>query len=377
LKEVRAHQLAAHVMKEALRRANNLDPHLLGDIVVGDCVQCFDEANTARTAQLAAGIPFEVPAFTVQRQCSSSMQALNSGVQQVRCGDSEVVLVGGVESMSSGPYYLPGARWGMRLQNQEVVDAVWEMLHSGSGVLGDRMIMGVTAENLAAKYGISRQAQDEVALASHQKAEAAIKAGRFKDEIVPYPIPGKKGQSVVFEQDEHPRFGLTMADLAKLKPVFRPDGTVTAGNSSGLNDGAAAAIIMTRRKAQELGLTPLARIVTQAAAGVEPHLMGYGPVPSTKKALQKAGMTLKDIQLIEVNEAFASQYIACEMGLGLDRSITNVNGSGVGLGHPVGCTGLRIVISLIHEMARRNLEVGLATLCVGGGMGMTTIVARD
>jgi acetyl-CoA C-acetyltransferase len=377
LKEVRAHQLAAHVMKEALRRANNLDPHLLGDIVVGDCVQCFDEANTARTAQLAAGIPFEVPAFTVQRQCSSSMQALNSGVQQVRCGDSEVVLVGGVESMSSGPYYLPGARWGMRLQNQEVVDAVWEMLHSGSGVLGDRMIMGVTAENLAAKYSISRQAQDEVALASHQKAEAAIQAGRFKDEIVPYAISGKKGQAVVFEQDEHPRFGLTMADLTKLKPVFRPDGTVTAGNSSGLNDGAAAAIIMTRRKAQELGLTPLARIVTQAAAGVEPHLMGYGPVPSTKKALQKAGMTLKDIQLVEVNEAFASQYIACEMGLGLDRTITNVNGSGVGLGHPVGCTGLRIVISLIYEMARRNLEVGLATLCVGGGMGMTTIVARD
>ena len=377
LKDVRAHQLAAHVMKEALRRANNLDPHLLGDVIVGDCVQCFDEANTARTAQLAAGIPFEVPAFTVQRQCSSSMQALNSAVNQVRCGDSEVVLVGGVESMSSGPYYLPGARWGMRLQNQEVVDAVWEMLHSGSRVLGEPMIMGITAENLAAKYSISRQAQDQLAMESHNKAEAAIKAGRFKDEIVPYGIPGKKGQTVVFEQDEHPRFGLTMDDLARLKPAFRPDGTVTAGNSSGLNDGAAAAIVMTRGKARELGLTPLARIVTQAAAGVEPHLMGYGPVPSTQKALKKAGMTLKDIQLIEVNEAFAAQYIACEMGLGLDRSITNVNGSGVGLGHPVGCTGLRIVISLIYEMTRRNLEVGLATLCVGGGMGMTTIVARD
>jgi acetyl-CoA C-acetyltransferase len=377
LKDIRAHQLAAHVMKEALRRAKNLDPHLLGDVVVGDCVQCFDEANTARTAQLAAGIPFEVPAFTVQRQCSSSMQALNSAVHQVRCGDSEVVLVAGVESMSSGPYYLPGARWGMRLQNQEVVDAVWEMLHSGSRVLGEPMIMGITAENLAAKYNISRQAQDQLAMESHNKAEAAIKAGRFKEEIVPCQIPAKKGQTVAFEQDEHPRFGLTMDDLARLKPAFRPDGTVTAGNSSGLNDGAAAAIVMTRGKARDMGLAPLARIVTQAAAGVEPHLMGYGPVPSTQKALKKAGMILKDIQLIEVNEAFAAQYIACEMGLGLDRSITNVNGSGVGLGHPVGCTGLRIVISLIHEMARRNLEVGLATLCVGGGMGMTTIVSRD
>lgn len=377
LKDVRASKLAAHVMLEVLKRARSLDPHLLDDIVFGDCVQCFDEANTARTAQLAAGIPFEVPAFTVQRQCSSSMQALNSGVQQLRCGDAEVVLVGGVESMSSGPYYLPGARWGMRLQNQEVVDSVWEMLHSGSGVLGERMIMGVTAENLATKYNISRQAQDQLALESHSKAEAAIQAGRFKDEIVPFEIPGKKGQAVVFDQDEHPRFGLTMADLSRLKPVFRPDGTVTAGNSSGLNDGAAAAVLMSRRKAQELGLTPLARIVAHAAAGVEPHLMGYGPVPSSQKALKKAGMSLKDMQLIEVNEAFAAQYIACEMGLGLDRTITNVNGSGVGLGHPVGCTGLRIVISLIYEMTRRNLEMGLATLCVGGGMGMTTIVARD
>jgi acetyl-CoA C-acetyltransferase len=377
LKDVRASKLAAHVMIEAIRRAGNLDPNLMDDIIVGDCVQCFDEANTARTAALTAGLPHHVPAFTVQRQCSSSMQALNSGVQQIRCGDSDIVLVGGVESMSSAPYYLANARWGMRLMNQEVTDAVWEMLHSGSRLLGDPMIMGVTAENLAEKYSISREAQDQVAMESHNKAEAAIKAGRFKDEIVPFELQGKKGQKDVFEQDEHPRFGLTMADLARLKPVFKNDGTVTAGNSSGLNDAAAAAILMTRGRAQKLGLTPMARIVAHAAAGVEPHLMGYGPVPSTEKALKKAGMTIKDIQLIEVNEAFAAQYIACEQGLGLDRSITNVNGSGIGLGHPVGCTGLRIVISLIFEMARRNLEVGLATLCVGGGMGMTTIIARD
>ena len=376
LKDVRASHLAAHVMKETLRRANNLDPHLLDDIIVGECIQCFDEANTARTAAIVAGIPFEVPAYTVQRQCASSMQALNSGVQQIRAGDSEIVLVGGVESMSSGPYYMASARWGMRLQNHEVTDSIWELLHSGSRFLGEPTIMGVTCENLVAKYNISREAQDHVALESHRKAEAAINAGYFKDEIVPFEIAGRKGRKDVFEQDEHPRFGLTIEDLSKLKPAFKPDGTVTPGNSSGLNDGAAAAIIMTRRRAKDLDLTPMARIVAHAAAGVEPHLMGYGPVPSTRKALKKAGMSLDDIQLIEINEAFAGQYIACEMGLGLDRSITNVNGSGIGLGHPVGCTALRITISLIYEMVRRNLEVGLAALCVGGGMGMTTIVDR-
>jgi len=265
----------------------------------------------------------------------------------------------------------------MRLMNQEVTDAIWELLYSGSRLLGDPMIMGITAENLAAKYNISRESQDQVALESHHKAEAAIKAGRFEEEIVPFPISGKKGKEESFAQDEHPRLGLTLEDLVKLKPAFKKDGTVTAGNSSGLNDGAAAAVLTTRKRAKELDLTPMARIVTHAVAGVEPHLMGYGPVPSTQKALRKAGMTLGDIQLVEVNEAFAAQYIACERGLGLDRSITNVNGSGIGLGHPVGATGLRIVVSLIYEMARRNLEVGLATLCVGGGMGVTTIIARD
>ena len=239
------------------------------------------------------------------------------------------------------------------------------------------MIMGVTAENLSEKYGISREAQDQVALESHNKAEAAITSGRFKEEIVPFELSENKGLKNIFDQDEHPRFGLTMDDLSRLKPAFKKDGTVTAGNSSGLNDGAAAAILMTRKRARDMGLTPMVQIVTHAIAGVEPHLMGYGPVPATEKALKKAGMTLKDIQLIEVNEAFAAQYIACEQGLGLDRSITNVNGSGIGLGHPVGCTGLRIVVSLIFEMIRRDIEVGLATLCVGGGMGMTTIVVRD
>ena len=377
LKEVRASRLAAYVMQEAIRRTNDLDTDLIDDVILGDCIQCFDEANTARTAALIAGLPVHVPAFTIQRQCSSSMQALNSGVQQIRCGDSEIVLVGGVESMSSAPYYLSNARWGMRLMNHEVTDSVWEMLHSSSRLMGKPMVMGITAENLSEKYGISRKAQDQVAMESHNKAEAAITSGRFKEEIVPIELPGKKGLKNVFDQDEHPRFGLTMEDLSRLKPAFKENGTVTAGNSSGLNDGAAAAILMTRKRARDMGLTPMARIVTHAVVGVEPHLMGYGPVPATKKALKKAGMNLKDIQLIELNEAFAAQYIACEQGLGLDRTITNVNGSGIGLGHPVGCTGLRIVVSLIFEMIRRNLEVGLATLCVGGGMGMATIVTRD
>lgn len=375
LKDVRASTLLAHVMKEVIRRAAPLDAGQIDEVIAGDCIQCPDEANTARTAVLAAGIPVEVPAYTIQRQCTSSMQALVSGAQQIKTGDAEVVLVGGVESMSSAPYYLGNARWGLRLMNGEVTDSLMELLHSGSRVLGEPMIMGVTAENLARKYGISREDQDELALESHRRAEAAIKEGRFKEEIVPIELPGKKKE--VFAQDEHPRFGLTMEDLARLKPVFLKDGTVTAGNSSGLNDGAAAAIIMSRAKARDLGLQPMARVVASAVVGVEPHLMGYGPVPSTQKVLRKAGMTLKDIGLIELNEAFAAQALACIRGLGLDRSITNCNGSGVGLGHPVGATGLRIMITLVHEMARRNVELGLATLCAGGGMGMSVILARD
>lgn len=376
LKGFRASQLASHVMKEAVKRAGKLDVNLIDDIIVGDCLQCFDEANTARTAALMAGLPVEIPAVTIQRQCSSSMQALNFAAQQIKCGDSEVVLVGGVESMSSAPYYLDKARWGMRLTNYECIDAMWELLHSGSRVLNDPIIMGITAENLATKYNISRKDQDQVSLESHNKAESATTSGRFEEEIVPIEISGKKG-TTIFDKDEHTRFGLTMADLERLKPTFKKDGTVTAGNSSGLNDGAAAAVVMSRKKANDLGLPPMAKIVAHALAGVDPHLMGYGPVPSTQKVLEKANMNLSDIQLVELNEAFAAQYLSCEIGLGLDRSITNVNGSGIGLGHPVGCTGLRIIISLIYEMARRDLEVGLATLCVGGGMGMATIVERD
>ena len=376
-KSLRAHQLAATVITEVLKRTN-IPGDQLDDVILGDCCQCPDEANTARTAALKAGIPVEVPAVTIQRQCSSAMQALAFGVQQIKAGDSQIVLAGGVESMSSAPYVLMTARWGHRLTHGQMTDAMWEMLHSGSNLLEKKgYIMGQTAENLAQKYNISREEQDIIALRSHNNAEAAIKAGKFKEEIVPVPIPQKKGDPRLVDIDEHVRLGLTMADLAKLFPAFNKEGSVTAGNSSGLNDGAAAVIITTRARAQELGLNPLARIVAQTAAGVDPKLMGYGPVPSTEKCLKRAGMTLNDIQLIEVNEAFAAQYLACEKGLGLNREITNVNGSGIGLGHPVGATGVRIIISLMYEMARRNLSVGLATLCVGGGMGMTTIIERD
>ena len=377
LKNVRAHGLAAHVMREVLKRAHNLDASLLSDVIVGDCLQNTDEANTARTAALTAGIPNHVPAFTIQRQCASSMQALISGAQQILCGDDEVVMVAGVESMSSAPYYMDKARWGMRLRNHEIIDSVWEALYSGSRILGEPMIMGVTAEKLAERDGISRKDQDQLALESHKKAEAAIKAGRFREEIVPIEVTGSKQDTFIFDQDEHPRFGLKIEDLSELHPVFKKKGTVTAGNSSGINDGAAAAIIMSRKRAEELDLTPKARIVAHGIVGVEPQLMGVGPIPATEKALKKSGMRLRDIELIELNEAFAAQYLACERKLGLDRTITNVNGSGISLGHPVGCTGLRIVVSLVQEMTRRDLEVGLATLCVGGGMGMATIVARD
>jgi len=317
LKELRAHQLAGIAMTEALRRAG-VAADQLDEVIVGECIQCPDEANTARTAALAIGIPVEVPAYTVQKQCSSSMQALASARQQILAGDAELVLVAGTESMSNAPYVLPDARWGQRLMDGKLVDSVWELLHSGSSFLPERMIMGQTAENLARKYQISRAEQDAVALRSHANAEAATASGRFRDEIVPVVLKTRKGESV-FDADEHTRLGLTLGELSKLKPAFAADGTVTAGNASGLNDGAAAALVTTRAKAKALGMQPLARVVAQTSAGVEPALMGYGPVPAVQKLLARTGRALGDIGLFEVNEAFAAQYLACEQGLGLDR----------------------------------------------------------
>jgi len=373
LKNIRAYELGAIVMIEALRRAN-VKGAMLDDVIFGDCIQTSEEANTARTAMLKAGIPFEVPATTIQRQCASGMQSAIFASQQIIAGDSDFVLAGGTESMSNAPYVLKNARWGQRLQHGEMTDAMWELLYSGSGLLGKGFIMGETAENLAKKYSITRAEQDQLAYESHSKAIAAIDSGRFNDEIIPVPIPQRKGEPVMFTTDEHPKRDTTLESLAKLKPAFDKNGTVTAGSASGLNDGAAAMVIASMDKAKEIGAKPMARIAGNAIAGCEPHLMGYGPVPAINKLLAKTGLKLSDIDLFEINEAFAAQYIACEKGLGLDRSKVNVNGSGIALGHPVGCTGARIIISLMYEMKKRNLKLGVASLCVGGGMGAAVLI---
>ncbi len=371
-KNVSALQLGATVVEEVVRRAEGLKKEQVEEIIFGNCSQRSDEPNIARCIALEAGFPVQTTGFTIQRQCSSSMQAIVSACQEVALGDADIVVAGGVESMSSAPYVLKDARWGKRLQHGEMTDALWEMLTDPV----HKIMMGETAERLAEKYEISREEQDEIAVRSNLNAIEAIDSGRFREEIVPVTVRSRKGETVV-DTDEHPRRDVTMEKMGALKPVFRKDGTVTAANSSGLNDGAAAVVVMSEEKAAELGLTPLARVVSYAWAGVEPDLMGYGPVPATKKVLQKAGMDLEQVELIELNEAFAAQYLACEKLLGLKRDLVNVNGSGIGLGHPVGCTGARIVVTLLHEMGRRSLKNGLATLCVGGGMGMAIILERD
>jgi len=372
LKDYPAPDLAGLVVKEALQRSK-VEPEAVGDVIIGQCMQRTDELPTGRLAALKAGLPIQVPGVTIQRNCASGMQAIVYAAQQIMLGDMDIAVAGGVEIMSRVPYTVDKARWGIRLQHATLADGVWDGLtDSWSG-----LIMGLTAENLAEKYHITREEQDTIALKSHNCAEKAIKEGKFKEEIIPVEIKGKKGSVTLFEQDEHVRMGLTMEQLASLKPSFKKDGTVTAGNASGINDAACAVVVMSEKEANRRGLEPLGRLVSYAVAGVEPELMGYGPVPATKKALEKAKMKLDDIELIELNEAFAAQYLACEKLLGLNRDITNVNGSGIALGHPVGCTGTRIVLSLLNEMKRRNLKYGLATLCVGGGMGMTTIWARD
>jgi len=370
LKDVSARKLAEITIRNVIERSG-IDPALVDEVILGNCLQRSDEANIARVAAIDAGLGKEVTAFTIQRQCSSGMQAIVSGFGQIALGDREVVVAGGVESMSNAPYVLKSARWGNRITHGEMTDSMWELLTDPH----HQILMGETAERLVDRYGITREEQDEIAYRSQMNAIRAIDSGRFQEEIIPVIIQKRK-ETTLIETDEHPRRDVTLESLAALKPAFRSNGTVTAGNASGINDGASAVILMKESRAAQLGLTPLARIVSYAWAGVEPDLMGYGPVPATKKALEKAGLSLADIDLIEVNEAFAAQYLAVEKLLELPREKTNVNGSGISLGHPVGSTGCRIVVSLIHEMQKREVSRGLATLCVGGGMGMTMILER-
>lgn len=367
-KNVKPTELIVPVLQEAVKRGG-VSPREVDEVILGHCIQRTDEANTARTAALMAGFPDTVTGYTIQRQCASGMQALISAAMQIQLGVSDVVVAGGVEAMSSSPYLLKENRWGQRLQHGEIRDMVWEVLEDPI----HHIMMGETAENLAKQSEISREEQDEVALLSHQRALHAIEAGYFDEQIVPITIKERR-KEVVVSKDEHPRADITLEKLSDLKAAFRKGGTVTAGNASGINDGSAALVLMSEEKAKEKGLQPLARIVGYSVAGVDPKIMGIGPVPAIQKGLQNVNWSVNDADLFEINEAFAAQYLAVEKELGLDREKVNVNGSGIGLGHPIGCTGARITVSLIHELRRRGLEKGIASLCVGGGMGVALFI---
>ncbi|MFC1946240.1 acetyl-CoA C-acetyltransferase [Chloroflexota bacterium] len=343
----------------------------IDEVIMGNVVQAGQGQNPGRQACIQAGVPKETPAFTVNKVCASGMKAVALATQAIRCGDAEVVVAGGMENMSSIPYYFPKARWGARMFNAEVVDG---MVHDGLWECFYGYHMGVTSENIAEKYGISRAEQDEFSLESNNRAVAAIKNGTFKDEIVPVEVKVKR-DTVPFETDEHPR-ETSMEALGRLASVFKKDGTVTAGNASAITDAAAALVLMSADKAKELGCEPLAYVRAFASGGVDPAYMGLGVVPSVKKALQMADLSLGDMDCIELNEAFAAQSLGVVRELGIDLAKTNLHGGGISLGHPIGCTGARIIVTLAHEMARRNLKYGLATLCIGGGMGMSTIIER-
>lgn len=373
LANVSAKDLAAIVIKEALNRAK-LSPEQVDEVIMGCVLQAGLGQNVTRQAALAAGIPKEKPAMTINQVCGSGLRAVALAAQAIMLGDADIVVAGGTENMNQAPYLLKKARTGYRMGHGEVTDS---MINDGLWcAIGDTH-MGITAENLAEKYNITREEQDEFAAASQNKAEAALNSNRFAEEIVPVVIPQRRGDPIVFDRDEHPRAGVTVESLAKLRPAFKKDGTVTAGNASGINDGAAAVVVVSEAKAKELGIAPLATIRSYASAGVDPAHMGLGPVPATRKALAKAGLQLSDIDLIEANEAFAAQSLAVAKELGFDMDKVNVNGGAIALGHPIGASGTRILVSLISEMQKRDVRLGLATLCVGGGMGVSMIVERS
>jgi acetyl-CoA C-acetyltransferase len=371
-KEVPAAELGAATVKEAVKRAG-LRPDQVDEVILGCILQAGQGMNPARQAAMKAGLPVSVPAHTVNKVCGSGLKAVMLAAQAVKCGDAEVVVAGGLENMSRAPFLLPGARWGERLGHGKVLD---HMIHEGLTDAFHDIHMGVTAENLVERYGISREDQDAFAAESQARAQAAISGGRFKAEIVPVSVPGKKGEAKWVDTDEHPRADVTVASLAKLKPAFKKDGTVTAGNSSGLNDGAAALVVTSAERAAALGVKPLARVVSYASAAVDPRVMGIGPVPAVRKAMEKAGLGLEGIDLFELNEAFAAQSLAVLRELKLDPARVNVNGGAIALGHPIGASGARILVTLLHALAVQGARRGLAGLCIGGGQGVAMVVER-
>ncbi len=371
-KDVDAIELGTIAVREALNRAN-LDPAAVEEVIFGNVLQAGLGQNVARQVAIRAGIPETVNSYTVNKVCGSGLKAVALAAQAIKAGDGDIFVVGGTENMSRAPYLLPSHRWGQRMGNGQVVDY---MVADGLTDIFINDHMGVTAENIVEQYGLTREEQDEFAVNSQRKAEAAIKSGRFKDEIVPVVIPQRKGEPLVVDTDEHPRFGATKEALAKLRPAFKENGTVTAGNASGINDGAAALVVMSKDKAEKLGLKPMAEIVSYASAAVDPRIMGTGPIPASTKALDKAGLGIDNMDLVEANEAFAAQALAVARDLNFTMGKVNVNGGAIALGHPIGASGARILVTLLHEMEKRDSQTGLATLCIGGGQGIAMIVKR-
>jgi len=367
-----AHELGAAVIRHLLQQTG-LDPAQVNEVILGQTLTAGAGQNPARQASIAAGLPNSVPAMTVNKVCGSGLKALHLATQAIRCGDADIIIAGGQESMSLAPYVMPGARTGLRMGHAKLIDS---MIQDGLWDAFNDYHMGITAENLVEKYGISREEQDAFAAESQRKAADAIAAGRFKAEITPIEILQRKGEPLRFDTDEQPRAGTTAESLGKLKPAFKKDGSVTAGNASTLNDGAAAVLLMSAAKAEELGLPVLARIAAYANAGVDPAIMGIGPVSATRRCLEKAGWQLADLDLIEANEAFAAQALSVGKELGWEASKVNVNGGAIALGHPIGASGCRVLVTLLHEMLRRDVRKGLATLCIGGGQGVALALQR-
>jgi acetyl-CoA C-acetyltransferase len=373
LSKIAASDLGATVIKGLLEKIN-LDPNQVDEVILGQVLTAGCGQNPARQATLNAGLSNSVSALTINKVCGSGLKAIQMATQAIRCGDADLIIAGGQENMSVSPHVLPNSRNGARMGDWKMVDS---MIKDGLWDAFNDYHMGITTENIVDKYGFTREEQDAFASASQNKAEAAVTAGRFKDEIIPVTIPQRKGDPIVFDTDEQPRFGCTPEALAKLRPAFKKDGTVTAGNSSTINDGAAAVIVCSAEKAAELGLPVLATVKAYASAGVDPAIMGTGPICATQKALEKAGWSVDDLDLIEANEAFAAQAMSVNKDLGWDTDKVNVNGGAIAMGHPIGASGCRIFVSLLHEMARRDAKKGLATLCIGGGMGTALAVERS